>query len=90
LRRRLPHTNPYQGHKNIRPDREIGLTGRSTMEETFKSEKERAYQGEEDQIPTWNRVFHGGEPKSPQGRGLQGRENQLEKLFRRERVSGLF
>jgi hypothetical protein len=59
-------------------------------------ERERAYQGEEDQIPTWNWVFHGGEPKSPEGgslelRDLRGRErDRLEKLFRRERVLGLF
>jgi hypothetical protein len=33
LRRSLPPTNPYQEHKNKRLVREIGLTGRSTMEE---------------------------------------------------------
>jgi hypothetical protein len=48
----LPPTNPYQEHKNMRPVREIGLTDRSTMEE-----RERAYQGEEDQKSTRNQAF---------------------------------
>jgi hypothetical protein len=29
LRRRLPHTNPYQEHKNKRPVRRVGLTSRA-------------------------------------------------------------
>jgi hypothetical protein len=36
LRRRLPHTNPYQKHKNKRPIRRVGLTGRAKMKETDK------------------------------------------------------
>jgi hypothetical protein len=58
LRRSLPPTNPYQEHKNMRPVREIGLTDRSTMEEkTLERERERAYQGEEDQKSTRNQAF---------------------------------
>jgi hypothetical protein len=36
LRRRLPHTNSYQEHKNKRPVRRVGLTGRAKMKETDK------------------------------------------------------
>jgi hypothetical protein len=36
LRRRLPHTNPYQEHKNKRPVRRVGLIGRAKMKETDK------------------------------------------------------
>jgi hypothetical protein len=37
LRRRLPDTNPYQEHKNKRPVRRAGLTGRAKkMKETNK------------------------------------------------------
>jgi hypothetical protein len=36
LRRRLPHTNPYQEHKNKRPVRRVGLTGRAKMKEIDK------------------------------------------------------
>jgi hypothetical protein len=98
LRRSLPPTNPYEEHKNKRSVREIGLTGRSTMEEKNHGERERRREltkerrtksprGIELSIEenpnrhkekTWNReTFEGG-------------RTRLEKLFRRERVSGLF
>jgi hypothetical protein len=74
LRRSLRPTNPYQEHKNKRLVKEIGLTGRSTMEKkNLERERESAYQGEDDQIPTWNQAFHGGELKSP-WRGPRSRD----------------
>jgi hypothetical protein len=36
LRRRLPHTNPYQEHKNKGSVRRVGLTDRAKMKETNK------------------------------------------------------
>jgi hypothetical protein len=65
LRRRLPHTNPYQEHKNKRPVRRVGLTGRAKNEGNRKGDGEDCHDGEEDQISTRNQAFHGGELKSP-------------------------
>jgi hypothetical protein len=40
LRRRLPHTNPYQEHKNKRPVRRVGLIGRTKNEGNRKGDGE--------------------------------------------------
>jgi hypothetical protein len=65
LRRSLPHTNPYQEHKNKRLVRRVGLTGRAKNKGNRKGGGEDSHHGDEDQISTRNQAFHGGELKSP-------------------------
>jgi hypothetical protein len=66
----------------------------STKENAWRG-WERAYQGGEHQIPTWNRDFP-EENSNRHGKGLGTkcssweREKQSEKLLRREKVTGCF
>jgi hypothetical protein len=98
LRRRLPHTNPYQEHKNRRPVMKVSLTGRAKDEGNRKGDGEDPYHGEEDQISTRNQAFHGGELKSPwrgprsqdSCLGERERDSKRKLILERERVTGQF
>jgi hypothetical protein len=96
MRRRLPHTNPYQEHKNRRPIRRVGLIGRAKNEANQKGDREDSHHREGDQISTRNQAFHRGELKLPwRGPGswvphVEGEETKRKLFFAERGVTGRF